>query len=110
MTARKLIGFDLLKKLVSITVFYIFVKIIFQSTEMKDVFEGIAYLFEEILFLPFNMLRELEYETSWALANIINWLFVVVVIVAFAYWMKQLKTFNDNNEEDRDPTAHSFLG
>ena len=76
---------------------------------MKDLFEGIAWLFEEILFLPFNMLRELERDT-WFLANILNWIFVIIAFAAFIFWMKQLKRFNDNNEENRDPSAHSFLG
>ena len=65
---------------------------------MKAIFEAIAYLFEEILFIPLNMLRELEL-TSWVFANAFNWLF----------WLGQLKKFNDNNEEDRDSTSHSFL-
>ncbi|QED38479.1 uracil phosphoribosyltransferase [Antarcticibacterium arcticum] len=76
---------------------------------MKDFFEGIAWLFEEILFLPFNMLRELEL-SSWFLANILNWIFVIIAFAAFIFWMLQLKKFNENDEENRDPTAHSFLG
>lgn len=76
---------------------------------MKEIFEGIAWLFEEVLFIPFNALRELELN-SWFLANIMNWIFLIVGFTAFIYWMMQLKKFNDNNEEDRDPTAHSFLG
>lgn len=76
---------------------------------MKDFFEGIAWLFEEILFLPFNLLRELEL-SSWFLANILNWIFVIIAFAAFIFWMLQLKSFNDRDEEDRDPTAHSFLG
>lgn len=76
---------------------------------MKDFFEGIASLFEDVLFIPFDLLRDLELE-SWFLANIMNWIFVIIAFVAFLFWMIQLKKFNDNNEEDRDPTAHSFLG
>lgn len=76
---------------------------------MKDFFEGIASLFKDVLFVPYDMLRELELE-SWFLANIMNWVFVIIAFAAFLFWMKQLKKFNDNNEEDRDPTAHSFLG
>lgn len=76
---------------------------------MRDFFEGIGQFFEEVLFYPLNELRDLELSSWWA-ANIINFLFVIVGLVAFFYWMKQLKKFNDNNEEDRDPTAHSFLG
>ncbi|MFN4762065.1 DUF6341 family protein [Gillisia sp. Q332] len=76
---------------------------------MKEFFEGIASLFEDVLFIPFDLLRDLELE-SWFLANFMNWIFVVIAFVAFLFWMLQLKKFNDNDEEDRDPTAHSFLG
>ncbi|MDT0647217.1 uracil phosphoribosyltransferase [Zunongwangia sp. F260] len=76
---------------------------------MKDLFEGIEDLFVNVLFAPFDYIREMELE-SWFLANALNFLFVIVGFLAFLYWMKQLKTYNDNNEENRDPKAHSFLG
>ena len=75
---------------------------------MKDLFEAIAYLFEEILMVPFNMLRELELE-NWWLANALSWVAILVLIVALGYWMKQLRIFDQNDEEDRSQTAHSFL-
>jgi hypothetical protein len=75
---------------------------------MKAFFEAIAYLFEEILFIPLNMLRELEL-TSWFFANAFNWLFLGVGFAGMLYWLQQLKKFNANNEEDRDSTSHSFL-
>jgi len=75
---------------------------------MKAFFEAIAYLFEEILFIPLNMLRALE-PTSWFLANALNWLFVLIGFAGLVYWLLQLKKFNDNNEEDFDSTSHSFL-
>jgi len=73
---------------------------------MKDFFEGIQYLFEEILFAPFQALRFID---NWWVANIINWLFAIVGLVAIVYWTLQLKKFNDNNEENKDITAHSYL-
>lgn len=76
---------------------------------MKDFFEGIAWLFEEVLFVPLDALRELELNSWWA-ANAINFIFILIGLAAFFYWMKQLKKFNDNDEENRDPSAHSFLG
>jgi hypothetical protein len=76
---------------------------------MKDIFEGIAWLFEHVLFVPYDALRQLQL-TSWFAANFLNWIFLVVGFSAFIYWMLQLKKYNDNDEEDRDPTAHSFLG
>ncbi|MDT0675353.1 DUF6341 family protein [Autumnicola musiva] len=76
---------------------------------MRDLFEGIESLFVDILFAPLDFLRDLELD-SWFLANLLNFIFVIVGFAAFLYWMKQLKTYNDNNEENRDPKAHSFLG
>ncbi|MFN2261649.1 MAG: uracil phosphoribosyltransferase [Psychroflexus sp.] len=76
---------------------------------MKDFFEGIASLFDDLLFLPLDALRELQDESWWA-ANGLNWIFILVVFVAFLYWMKQLKNYNENDQEDRSVKAHPFLG
>lgn len=78
------------------------------TEKMKAFFEAIAYLFQEILFIPLNFLRELEI-TSWFLANGINWVFLIVGFVAAFYWIGQLKKFSDSGEEDTDSTSHSFL-
>jgi hypothetical protein len=75
---------------------------------MKAFFEGIAWLFEEILFLPYEVLRELEL-TSWTLANSVNWIFLIVGFSAMVYWVVQLNIFEKSGEEDKDPSAHSFL-
>ena len=75
---------------------------------MKAFFEGIAWLFEEILFLPYSFFRELE-STSWTLANCINWVFLFVGFSAMIYWVLQLNLFDKNGEEDKNPSAHSFL-
>ena len=75
---------------------------------MKKIFDGIAWLFEEILFLPFSLLRELEL-THWTLANTINWMFLIVGFAAMIYWILQLNLFDKNGEEDKDPSANSFL-
>ncbi len=75
---------------------------------MKDFFNGIADLFVDYLFLPYDALRALELD-SWWLANIFSWLFIIIGFVAFAYWMLQLKKYNDNNEEDKSVTSHSYL-
>ena len=75
---------------------------------MKDFFYGIEDLFVNFLFLPFDALREMQLENWWA-ANFMSWIFIVIGIVAFVYWMLQLKGFNDNNEEDKSVTSHSYL-
>lgn len=75
---------------------------------MKSFFEAIAYITTEFFFAPLDLLRQLELE-NWFAANLINWLFLVIGLLAFGYWMKQLQFFQDNNEENKDPKAHSFL-
>ena len=75
---------------------------------MKSVFEVIAYLFEEIFFIPLNMLRELG-ASNWFAANAFNWFFLMIGFAGLFYWLRQLKKFNDNNDEDFDSTSHSFL-
>jgi len=75
---------------------------------MKNFFEAIAWLFEEVLFIPFNFLRQLELE-NWWLANSTTWFFLVLGICASAYWIKQLRIFDKKGEENKDPSAHSFL-
>ncbi len=75
---------------------------------MKDFFEAIADFFVNVAFYPYDVLRELELK-SWFGANILSWIFLAIGFAAFLYWMGQLKKFNDNNEEDKTVSAHSFL-
>ena len=75
----------------------------------KGVFEGIQSIAEDVLFIPYNMLRAIELD-NWWLANIVSWTLMLVGFVAFIYWMGQLKKYDDNNEEDKTSTSHSFLG
>ena len=75
---------------------------------MKDLFYAIQDLFVDVLFAPFDALRALELE-SWFGANTISWIFIIVGFVAMVYWMLQLKNFNDNNEEDKSISSHSYL-
>jgi heme/copper-type cytochrome/quinol oxidase subunit 4 len=75
---------------------------------MKDFFNGIQELFETVLFVPFNILRETELE-NWWISNIVTWIFLLILIVSFSYWMLELKKFSDNKEEDKSISSHSFL-
>jgi len=75
---------------------------------MKDFLYAIQDLFVDVIFAPFDALRALELE-SWFTANAVSWIFIIVGIVAMVYWMLQLKSFNDNNEEDKSISAHSYL-
>ena len=75
---------------------------------VRNFFDGIQWLFEKILFLPHETLREIEL-SSWWIANCVNFLFLFIGIIALIYWSKKLKDFDDKGEEDKDVTAHSFL-
>jgi len=75
---------------------------------MKDFFYAIQDLFVDVIFAPFDALRALELE-SWFGANIISWIFIIIGFVAMVYWMIKLKGFNDNNEEDKSISSHSYL-
>ena len=75
----------------------------------KGVFEGIQSITENVLFVPYNILRTIELD-NWWMANIVSWMLMLIGFVAFLYWMGQLKKFNDNDEEDKSSTSHSFLG
>lgn len=77
-------------------------------TIMKDFFYAIQDLFVNFFFKPFDWLRAIELE-NWWLSNIFSWMFIIIGLVAFIYWMGQLKKFNDNNEEDKSVTSHSYL-
>lgn len=65
---------------------------------MRDFFEGIAWLFENVLFIPFDALRTLQLD-SWWLANFMNWIFMIIGAAAFIYWMLQLKKSDDEERE-----------
>jgi hypothetical protein len=75
---------------------------------MKDFFYAIQDLFVNYLFTPLDALRALELK-NWFAANSISWIFLIIGFAAFLYWMKQLKGYNDNNEENKSISAHSYL-
>lgn len=64
----------------------------------RSVWEGIASFFENVLFVPYDAIRELELD-SWWLANIFSWIFMIIAAAAFVYWLIQLKQFNEPTED-----------
>ena len=75
---------------------------------MKDFLYAIQDLFVNVLLTPYDALKALELE-NWFLANSVSWIFIIIGFVALVYWMIQLKIFNDNNEENKTISSHSFL-
>lgn len=73
---------------------------------MRAFFEGIADLFVNHLFAPFDFFRLMG---SWWASNSVNWIFAVAGFVAMLYWLRQLRVFEQRGEEDHSITAHSYL-
>ena len=65
---------------------------------MKDFFEGIASLFEDVLFIPFNLLRREIQPDSWLAANGVNFVFVLIGFAFLVFWMRQLKIFSKSEK------------
>lgn len=63
----------------------------------KGLWEGIAAVFEDALFLPYDALRKLELD-SWFLANTFSWIFLLIAAAAFVYWCIQLDKYNEDTE------------
>ena len=69
----------------------------------SNIFRLIGSLFTDFLFLPFDWIR-LQLATAdlgWWTSNGINWGFLIVLLLLFAYWMKESKRFLDEGTEDR---------
>lgn len=63
----------------------------------SGVWEGIASLFENVLFIPLDALRALELD-SWWLANFVSWIFLIITFVALIYWLRKLVEFDESTE------------
>ena len=72
---------------------------------MKDFFHTIEDLFVNVLFLPLDALRELQ-QSSWFLANMISWIFILIGMVAFIYWMMKLKEYDEDTSYHHDYDHH----
>ena len=74
---------------------------------MKEFFELIEFLFVDILFLPFDLIR-LDI-SNWFLQNAINFSFMLIISAALIYWTLELVNYDKNEGKETEVTAHSFL-
>jgi len=72
----------------------------------RSLFESIEDLFVNVLFWPYDFFRFMD---NWWASNAVNWILAIIGMVAFVYWMLQLKQYDDNGEEDKSITSHSYL-
>ncbi len=75
---------------------------------MTEFFHGIGDLFTNYLLLPFDALMALELD-NWWLSNIFSWILIIIAAAGFVYWMLELKKHDDNKEEDKSISSHSYL-
>lgn len=54
----------------------------------NNFFRALADFFTNVLFVPFKALR---FSGDWWLSNIPNFILLVVGLIAFYFWMSQLK-------------------
>ena len=74
---------------------------------MKEFFELIEFLFVDILFLPFDVIR-LDI-SNWFFQNAINFSFMLAISAALIYWTLELVKYDKNEGKETEVTAHSFL-
>jgi hypothetical protein len=63
----------------------------------SNIFRLIGDFFTWVL-QPFDALR--LGDLSWWASNVVNWVFIVIGLVLFAYWMKESKRFQKEGIED----------
>ena len=67
--------------------------------ELKDLFYGIQDFFVNVAFAPLDAIRELQ-DSSWVAANLLNFVFIIIVSVAFTYWCVQLNKFDKDERHN----------
>ncbi len=65
--------------------------------------QWIAYIFEHFFFVPIDGLRHWQDQTWWG-ANIVNWIFILIIAALFIYWLFKLKIFHDHDKENTPET------
>lgn len=73
------------------------------SYPVYDFFQWIAHIFEDFLFIPIDYMRHWQDQTWWG-ANLINWVFIIIFLLAFGYWLNQLKLFYEYDKENKPET------
>jgi len=69
---------------------------------LGDIIRLIGELFE-VLFIPFKWIRLTVAKSAggWWTSNLINWFFLLILIVLLSYWIGQSLKFKREGTEDR---------
>ena len=68
-----------------------------------NIFKWIGDFFTDILFAPLNYLRLTlaSKDFGWWSSNVINWVFLLILLYLLWYWMKESLRFVKEGTEDR---------
>jgi hypothetical protein len=63
----------------------------------NNIFRVIGDFFTNVVFAPLNWVR--NDVSNWWVQNTISWILMIICMVAFVYWMGQLKKFKKEGTE-----------
>lgn len=63
-----------------------------------NIFKAIGDFFTNVVFAPMDALR--LGDLTWGAQNAINWFFILIGVILFAYWMKESASFKKKGTED----------
>lgn len=62
----------------------------------NNIFRAIGDFFTNVAFKPLDGIRFMD---NWWLQSTLSWIFVIITVIAFVYWMGQLKKFKQEGTE-----------
>lgn len=62
----------------------------------NNIFKAIGDFFTTILFAPYNGIRHMD---NWWAQNMVSWIFLSVGLIAFLYWLGELKKYQKTENE-----------
>jgi len=65
-----------------------------------NIWKAIGDFCKNVLFKPYDFLREINNNENWWTANIVNIILFLIVAVMFLYWFTQLRKFKKEGTED----------
>ena len=63
---------------------------------VNNIFKAIGEFCQTILFQPFNALRSMD---NWWVQSTVSWIFVIITLIAFFYWLGELRKYGKSGNE-----------
>lgn len=62
----------------------------------NNIFKAIGDFFRSVLFAPYEEIRFMD---SWWVQNMVSWVFILIALIAFLYWLRELKKYQNTENE-----------